>query len=1069
MSSVSYYTLRRLGHALVLKLRPASSTPQENPLKLALLITVACCGGMLPICNLAMISSAYLALSGDFNTDLVNFTALILGNLMMMCITPPLTNYIQRALGLRVALLLALGLLAVSGTGTALSSTMPGMCFGYSLMGLGGCLFFGLAPRIIAATAPQHMWRGLALGWMFSIGFSSSLGPWLGGVLVEQINWRSLFFLTPLVTLPSMAVVLTLVPDKRHPPLPKLDRFSFALLMIMAASAVYAVCYGQTIGWNSTLIKTLLFICPAALFLLLVSCLSAPIPILHIRNFWTRGVIPGLMLSVLTVAAHVGLRIEIILYGRYIMGYTPTQIAMLFFLPLFIYLLALAPSALMVARSGPSPLFSVTGLSLLAISGLLLSRLDANAGRWFIIFALCIDYAGYAIADATINPLILRNIPPDQQAATLPAIASTRFFFVTVSIGILTPMNVQLKQHYLTRLAAQVTESSTAAMTTIGHWQQTLLAGGSTAGQARHGALSLVESSIQKQASIFTFDHLFLYMALLSVLGIVCAVFCRRHPFSHYLKATLDWAENLGESLSRIAAAFRIWRGRLRRPAAGFKLNAIIPLALMVSLAASGCALGPDYRRPEVALPAPAAQEPADLFLRDRWWEVFDDSTLNRLVDQALERNLDMAQALARVEAARAEAGIAFASRLPAAELSTGAGHRQMTTGEQMVHHYESRVQDSYYGMPALSFEIDFWGKYKRMDEAARAALLATEAARDAVRLALTAETVRAYFLMRTLQEQIRLASDMIAAYDRTCAVYERRYRLGQSPEITLRRFEAERAKTRAMMLHLEQSRIHTEGALAVLIGASPREIIEETPRAMAGGRKLAQLVLPPDIPQGLPSNLLRRRPDVRAAEGKLIAANALIGARMADFFPSFSLTGNLGYSSTVFNEWFGGSSGVWNMAGKINLPLFEGGRLKYGLKKQEALYNEAKAAYYKSIQDSFKETRDALADIRISRQVFAAAKKQVSTLTRSHDIMTRQYDAGLSSVMDLLDVRRQLLAAQQDYAEARRLELDAVVLLCKSMGGGWTEEYGFAGPPENLENTPAATVEAKAEQTGRR
>lgn len=1017
------------------------------------LFLVACCGGMLPICNLAMISSAFLALSGDFNTDTVNLTTMIMGNLIMMSLALPLVSYLQRGLGLRLALLFTLALLFAAGTGTALSTRLPGLGFGYALLGLGGCLFLGLSSRIITAIAPPELRRLLLLIWAFSVGFSSSLSPLLGGVLVEHLTWRSLFFLTPLVTLPCMFIVLFLAPDLRPGPLPKLDRLSFVFLLVLASCSVFAVCQGQSMGWDSLPIQTLIFISVSALALFIASCIASSTPFLYIRNFGFRGVGPALVLAVVLVTVHVGIRVEVILYGRNILGYTPSQIGLLFLVPLGCYLIALLPTAIIVSHTGLLKPFTFAGLGLLITASLLLSRLDANVWNISIILALSLDYMGFAMVDATLTPLILRNIPPEKQAETLPAISCFRFFAITITIGALTPLNVQLKQFYLTRLASQVTASSPATMGTISHWEQVFIAGGSVPAQARHDALSIIESSITKQASVFTFDHIFLIFALLSALGVVCVLFCRRHAFADSWQLAVAslyrQTRTLRERLAALsfpappspALLVRRIRQRLTPPAA-------LLLFLLPALCLGGCTLGPDYNRPAMDLPGQSAHPPGALFLSDRWWEVFDDPALNRLVEQTLAANLDLEQALARVEVARAEAGIAFADRLPAAELEGGASRRQMTEGEKLVHHYDSRIQANYYAMPALSFELDLWGKYRRTDEAARAALLATEAARDTVRLSLAAETARTYFLLRTLQAQYRLTADMVASYDRTCQVYGNRFRQGLTPETTFRRFVAERARTKAMLLRYEQERIQAEGLLAVLAGFTPREIIEEAQTRLARGKKLLEITLPPDIPSGLPSNLLRRRPDIRAAEGGLMAANALIGARMADFFPSFSLTGNAGYTTTDFNNFVMGTTGVWSMGGGLNLPLFEGGRLVSGLRRQEALYDEARAAYLKGVQDAFRETRDALAGIRISRESYTVNMEQVRALTRSHNIMTRQYDEGLTSVMDLLDVRRQLLAAQQDSAEARRRQLDSVVLLCKAMGGGWSEQAGFGQTP---------------------
>lgn len=475
--------------------------------------------------------------------------------------------------------------------------------------------------------------------------------------------------------------------------------------------------------------------------------------------------------------------------------------------------------------------------------------------------------------------------------------------------------------------------------------------------------------------------------------------------------------------------AVRLRRFRPAYPVAG----------TLLCLLLAGCTLGPDYKRPALELPAEAADQPGPLFTAERWWEVFRDPALDRLEEAALEHNNNLAQAMARVEAAAAAAGVAFADRLPSVGLKSRDGKRQMTEGEALTHHYASRTQESYAETAFLSFEVDLWGKYRRLDEAARAELLATKAARDTIRLSVTSETALEYFRLRTLEEQRRIVSGMLQAYERTCTVYEIRYRLGQSPETTLRRFAAERDKTQAQLYELEDRLVRCEGALAVLVGFSPARIIEDAD-AFREGRSLNELAPPPDVPSGIPSDLLQRRPDVYAAEAKLQAANARIGAARADFFPSFSLTAEGGFSSTHLDRVFMDPSRIWSLVGGLTQPLFEGGRLSAKERLAEARYDEARAAYMLSVQNAFRETRDALAGNRISRNALAAGTERVKELARSNEIMEKQYDAGLSSVMDLLDVRRQLLAARQEQAEARRLQLAAVVQLCKALGGGWTE-----------------------------
>lgn len=229
-----------------------------------------------------------------------------------------------------------------------------------------------------------------------------------------------------------------------------------------------------------------------------------------------------------------------------------------------------------------------------------------------------------------------------------------------------------------------------------------------------------------------------------------------------------------------------------------------------------------------------------------------------------------------------------------------------------------------------------------------------------------------------------------------------------------------------------------------MLAGFSPAGIVDGAGRAFQEGRTLGELAPPPDVPSGIPSDLLQRRPDVRSAEGRLMAANARIGAARAAFFPSFSLTAEGGYSSTHLDRVFLDPARIWGVMGGLAQPLFEGGRLTAKQRMAEAKYEEARAAYVGSVRNAFTETRDALAGNRISRKALAASTERVKELTRSNEIMEKQYDAGLSSVMDLLDVRRQLLAARQEQAEARRRQLAAVVGLCKALGGGWTEAKGF-------------------------
>ena len=463
---------------------------------------------------------------------------------------------------------------------------------------------------------------------------------------------------------------------------------------------------------------------------------------------------------------------------------------------------------------------------------------------------------------------------------------------------------------------------------------------------------------------------------------------------------------------------------------------------ILLALCFSGCTLGPDYLRPEMELPRDAAQDNYDTFSVLRWWEVFNDPLLNRLEEEALANNRNLVIAMARVEEASGRAGVAFADRLPQLGLG-GSGARQQVTQSQALSYGPdaSRIQNSWQANGLFSFELDLWGKYRRLDEAARAELLAEEAARDTVQLTLTADVANAYFLLRSLEAQCQIAANMVDTYGETCRIFTRRLEVGLINEIDLRRVEAERDTNSATLHLLKNSLSQAETMLSVLIGRSPREIVD---LGFADSLRLEELKPPPDVPENVPSDLLTRRPDIRQAEGTLIAANARIGAARAAFFPSISLTGGGGYLSNEFDRLFMGPNAVWNFVGNLTQPLFQGGRLIAQEAIAQAQYRQMFAAYELAIQRAFKDTRDSLVENQQRRVVFNYRVSQVQALERSLFLANRQYEMGTIGLMDLLDVRRSLLRGQLELANSRQEQLSAVVMLCKSLGGGWQQDAGF-------------------------
>lgn len=464
-------------------------------------------------------------------------------------------------------------------------------------------------------------------------------------------------------------------------------------------------------------------------------------------------------------------------------------------------------------------------------------------------------------------------------------------------------------------------------------------------------------------------------------------------------------------------------------------------LALLLLLAA-GCAMGPDYIRMKHVLPD-AADNATHIapFTAADWWKLFCDPALEQIEQEALAYNRDLKIAMARVEESRALARIAFADRLPA--LGSGADASRGRSAQEAAGPGKSRMYESFDAFGFASFELDIWGKYRRLDEAARAELLSTEAARDAVRLSLTADVAALYFRLRTLQAQTGIARTQLENYNKTCGIYRARYRRGYTQELDLRRIEADRFATEALLYQRENELSKAETALAMLLGRSPRDIAQ----GFSGqGKTLEELNVFPRIPQNIPSDLLARRPDIRRDEEMLIAANARIGAARAAFFPSIALTGQYGFASSELHDLFADGANVWNIAGALSQPVFEGGRLFAGEKAARARQEQMLAQYERTVQSAFREARDALVAGTKTVQMLNASLQRASAMRRSLELSQKQHARGHISIINVLDIQRQSLLAELDLSAARQSQLDSVITLCRVMGGGWRESAGAAG-----------------------
>lgn len=472
-------------------------------------------------------------------------------------------------------------------------------------------------------------------------------------------------------------------------------------------------------------------------------------------------------------------------------------------------------------------------------------------------------------------------------------------------------------------------------------------------------------------------------------------------------------------------------------------------------LCAAGCLMGPDYKKPQLDLPESKGTD-LSVFMQEKWWEIFQDGVLNKLEEEALENNKDLFSAMAKVDAARAKAGIAAADQMPS--LSAAADGQMGAQGT-------ASAAESYDLGLAASYQLDLWGKYRRASEAARAELLASEAQKDAVRLTLTADVAKYYFAVVTLDEDLAIARRTLESREETVKIYQDRYKEGYSTELDLKRVEAERASVAVNVSEFERQLSQAQTALAVLLGRSPNEIVTGE---IERGASLNKITVIPEVPSGLPADLLTRRPDVREAEGRLMAANADIGVARANYFPSVSLTAQGGYASGALSSLISPSTALWNAGASLAAPIFSGGKLRAQEKQAQAVYEDLLAQYEKAAQNAYKDAYDALVDNQKYREIVASTQEQKNALARSMELSQRQKNEGLIGMLDLLDVERNLLQAELALANAQRNQLTALVSVSQALGGGWTQQNGFApqdktGAQENADSSAQTAFPADA------
>jgi outer membrane protein, multidrug efflux system len=458
---------------------------------------------------------------------------------------------------------------------------------------------------------------------------------------------------------------------------------------------------------------------------------------------------------------------------------------------------------------------------------------------------------------------------------------------------------------------------------------------------------------------------------------------------------------------------------------------------IFISVLLAGCATGPAFVRPAAELPAAWSGAPSEgkAASGERWWMVYGDAALDRLVEEALQHNQDLALAAARVGEARALARVTDSVRYPAVDATAQRDRTRSSARSSMPLPPGTPLErNTYRGQLNVSYELDLWGRLRSGSDAARAEVLASRAAHETVRIALTAQVVQSYFTLIALDAQVGATRRALALRERNLGLQRVRERAGLISALELKQLEAEIAAARAQLPALERSRTATALALAVLAGRSPRSITEGT---IARGTDTGAAP-PPVVPEGLPSDLLLRRPDIVEAEHRLVAVNARIAQARAALFPRIALTGHLGTESASLGDLFAGPSRIWQLAFALTQPIFQAGRLEAEIEARQAREQQAVAQYQKTLQTAFQEVREALSRQDRSREIFEAEGARVEALAAASKLARVRYDAGRASQIEVIDAERSLLGAELARIDALRARRTAIADLVRALGGGW-------------------------------
>lgn len=464
------------------------------------------------------------------------------------------------------------------------------------------------------------------------------------------------------------------------------------------------------------------------------------------------------------------------------------------------------------------------------------------------------------------------------------------------------------------------------------------------------------------------------------------------------------------------------------------KYYLIALIATTVLLA--GCVMGPNYQRPKIASPAAFrgddSQTDEASIADTRWSELFKDPILTDLISTALSNNYDVRISAERVLQARAQLGVADSDLFPTLDANgTVSSNRNSLIGSNrfLPAGVTNDVSYTQVGF-RLGWELDFWGRLRRLRESARAEYLASEDARRGVTTTLVADVTAAYFALREFDMDLDIARKTRDIGDNSLRLTTLRQQRGAATALDVHQAEQLLRTATAQIAASERAIAQQENALSLLLGRMPGDI--------ARGKDLDQFAAPEELPAGLPSGLLARRPDIREAEQRLIAANAQIGAARAQYFPQISLTGFMGGQSRALTDLFTGPARQWTLYPVADLPVFDAGRVRSNVKFSEATKREAVARYQKTIETAFREVSDALIAYKKDTEQLEQEHLLIDALRETNRLSTVRYQGGLDSYLQVLDAERNLFREELVLAQVRRAQLTSIVELYRALGGGW-------------------------------